>query len=463
MTITPHLIASALRRIIIRVIPVLVLSSCAPDWGADVKFGNMPGERPGHGGRVPSSETRKVLILYSAGFNSISGYLNQNFEDLQKGWLPAGRRNDDVILVYSHSTKSSGNYSSRNSPVLIRLYRGDDGNVVKDTLVTYPPETISASAVTLNKVLTHIKESFPAKGYGLLFSSHATGYLPAGFYSDPDGYVFKEKTKPSVSGRDMAAAHFSAPVPVPYEEPYQDPSLPAVRSIGQDRSGRLSYEIELDDFAAAIPMKMDYILFDACLMGGIEVAYELKDKCFLAGFSQAEVLAEGFDYTALAESLLKGSEPDPKKVCEDYFLRYDMQTGLNRSATISLVDCSRLDNVAEICRRLFSRHRDGLESISPEKVQRFYRFRYHWFYDLESIASEAGADETEMEELRRAVADCIVYKAATPSFIHSSAFDGGFDINTHCGLTMYLPCDGNRELDKYYRTLAWNRASGLVE
>jgi hypothetical protein len=225
----------------------------------------------------------------------------------------------------------------------------------------------------------------------------------------------------------------------------------------------MSYEIELDDFAAAIPMKLDYILFDACLMGGIEVAYELREKCVLAGFSQAEVLAEGFDYTTLAEHLLRNSVSDPKKVCEDYFTRYDIQSGLNRSATISLVDCSRLEPVARTCRRLFSKYRSGLGFIDPDKVQRYYRYSYHWFYDLESILTEAGADAAELEELRMAISGCISYKAATPSFIHGSAYDGGFDIDTHCGLSMYLPCHGHPELDKYYRTLAWNRATGLVE
>ena len=39
----------------------------------------------------------------------------------------------------------------------------------------------------------------------------------------------------------------------------------------------------------------------------------------------------------------------------------------------------------------------------------------------------------------------------------------GFDINTFCGLSMYLPADGSAHLDNYYRTLSWNRATGLVK
>ena len=38
-----------------------------------------------------------------------------------------------------------------------------------------------------------------------------------------------------------------------------------------------------------------------------------------------------------------------------------------------------------------------------------------------------------------------------------------FDIVNFCGLSMYLPCDGSANLDNFYKTLAWNRATGLVE
>jgi hypothetical protein len=38
-----------------------------------------------------------------------------------------------------------------------------------------------------------------------------------------------------------------------------------------------------------------------------------------------------------------------------------------------------------------------------------------------------------------------------------------FYINTFSGFSMYLPSNGHAELDKYYRTLKWNQATGLVK
>lgn len=434
---------------------LLVAGACTPEWEYDMIPGtsvSRPDEGP-EAGRDISTDTRKVLLLYSAGFNSISSYLKEDIEDLSKGWVPRQRRNEDVILVYSHQPSSRGQYSKKTSPVLFRLYSTSEGAVVRDTLAVYEPGTISASSPQLHEVLSYVKEEFPAKSYGMIFSSHATGYLPSGFYSKPDGYIFSESMMRR-QGLDRPAA----PVPVPYMEPEQNPGLPAVKSVGQDVDGSLSYEMDIRDFADAIPMKLDYILFDACLMGGIEVAYELAGKCDKVGFSQAEVLAEGFNYTTLASHLLGNKlSSDPYSVCEDYFTQYDIQSGVYRSATISLIDCNSLEPLAHTCRVLFDKYHEQIQSLDPSVVQRFYRSSRHWFYDLQSIMENAGMTSDEKEELEAALDLCILYKGATPSFMQE------FYIDTFSGFSMYLPSHGHPQLDKYYKTLKWNQATGLVK
>ena len=406
---------------------------------------------------VADEENRKVLLLYSAGYNSLRSYLLDDIKELKEGWLPGKGCDDDILLVYTHSTKANGIYGVPTNPYLIRLYKGKDGEAVSDTLETYDEGTISSSAAQLNNVLTYVKNTFPSGSYGMIFSSHATGYLPAGFYSKPDGYVYQ----PRATSRSASGKGFGVPTPVPYVDPGFDPSLPMVKSVGQDQRSengeKVSYEMEIADFAEAIPMKLDYLLFDACLMGGVEVAYELRGKCGKLGFSQAEVLAEGLDYRTLTSHLLQPEVPDPKGVCEDYFIQYDAETGIYRSATISLIDCDMLDGLAGVCRDFFTTHRQELATINHKNVQRYYRDNRHWFYDLESILTEAGATEEELRDLHDALNRCVLYKGYTPEFMFE------FEISTFSGFSMYLPCHGNTELDKFYRTLKWNEASGLVE
>lgn len=400
-----------------------VLASCSPDWDQDlhIDYTESIGSNPGN--RVPSSEKRDVLLLYSAGHNSLSSYLREDIEDLCSGWLPGDRRSDDVLLIYSH-LPAAGGYKTPSSPTLTRLYINGAGEAVRDTLVIYGEETISASAAQLNEVLTYVKEAFPARGYGMIFSSHATGYLPEKYYQKPGDYIY-----------DGEASQMS---------------------VGQDVHDNSSYEIELRDFAEAIPLKLDYILFDACLMGGVEVAYELSGKCGKVGYSQAEVLAEGFNYRTLTTHLLQNEVPDPESVCSDYFEQYDIQEGVYRSATISLIDCDRLEPLASLCKDLFDKYRNGLDYINPSHVQRFYRSGKHWFYDLESILANAGASAADMEKLHDVLDGCVIYKGHTPSFMNE------FDIHTFSGFSMYLPCNGSYQLDLYYKGLKWNKATGLV-
>lgn len=430
----------------------MVFQACIKsEWDFEADPLGTLGSNPGN--RVETNDTRKVLLLYSAGYNDLQGYLKEDIKDLMKGWVPEGGRNDDVLLVYSHLSKSRSDFKTPTEPVLFRLFQDNEGNTVADTLIRYETSVISASAFQLNAVLKHVRDNFPAKSYGMIFSSHATGYLPAGYYSKPDGYVFSE----DVSFR-QGLYRQQVPTSVPYIERQHDPSRPIVKSIGQSVYEGRSYEIDLRDFAEAIPMKLDYILFDACLMGGIEVAYELAGKCDLLAVSQAEVLAEGLNYLTLSSHLLdKKKNADPESVCDDYFMQYDQKTGAYRSATISLVDCNQLEPLKEVCSDLFSKYRNSIASVNPDKVQRFYTGNHHWFYDLESILTVAGITAEELGSLHEALDRCILYKGHTPSFL------GEFDIKTFSGFSMYLPKRGSAQLDRYYKTLKWNEATGLVQ
>ena len=131
--------------------------------------------------RVEQTEQRNVLLLYSAGYNSLSTFLKEDIDDLQQGWLPATGRNDNILLIYSHLTEKGAGYNTPTQPTLTRVYKDYDGQIIKDTLVRYPGDTRSATAEQLHSVLSFAKREFPAKSYGMIFSSHATGYLPAGY------------------------------------------------------------------------------------------------------------------------------------------------------------------------------------------------------------------------------------------------------------------------------------------
>ena len=396
----------------------------------------------------------RVLILYSAGFNSLSSYLREDIMDLKSGYVP-DRKSADAFLVISHLPEAKGSYGISTSPQLIRLYKDGRKGVVLDTLKAY--EGHLADASTMNTILSDIKRQFPADHYGMVFSSHASGWLPVGYYEHPEYY-----DSPYWSQRKGAASRMSLQQ---HTFPHQDRVLrdgePLTKSLVRTNGTTTATEMEMTDFKEAIPMHMDYILFDACLNGGIELAYEFRDVCDQIGFSQTEILADGFNYKQLAGHLLGGTSADTRAVVDDYYQQYAAKTDrTDRSATISLVDCTKLEALATLCQGLFTKYRSELASLDPSTVQRYYRSQKHWFYDFEDILVKAGITSAERSSLKSALDGCILYKAATEEFLRGYE---GFVINTYSGLSMYLPCNGSAFLDSHYKELAWNQATRLVE
>lgn len=416
---------------------LLMLSAVA----CDKTFDDMPGNKGTTPVREVTPEKAQVMILYSAGFNSLCAALEDDVNDIKSGYLPLVGSMSKAVLVYSRRLSETGRYTDRTPSYLIRLSVDGWGKVISDTLKTWPEtdEAVSASAMT--DVLETVKGLYPHASYGMVFSSHGSGWLPSGYYS---------------TGKITAGtAGLQA---VPYIDPNSDGSMPRVKSIGIDNiTSRNTYEMEIETFAQALPMKFDYIIIDACLMGCVEVAYALKDKCNKLVFSQAEVLEDGLcDYTTLTQRVLKPVEPDLYNLCEDSYRHYKNQDDpIYRSLTISMIDCTRLDGLAESCKSLFSKYRNQISLVNAANVQGYFRARKHWFYDLTDILRQSGIPEADMAGYNKAMSDCVLYNAATDTFIN-------FDIRTHCGLSMYLPADGNSELDEFYKTLSWNKASGLV-
>lgn len=370
--------------------------------------------------RSATTKSKRLLLYYAAGFNNLSGYISEDISQLCSGYLPSQLPNDAVLLIFSHLYSSPYNFKVPSSPVLERVYRDMYGSVVRDTLLTFPAGTLAASANTLREVLEYVKENFDSREYGMIFSSHATGWLPA---------VRKEEV----------------------ESPSASPL-----SVGNEYGPDLkTYEMDITDFAEALPMNLDFILFDACFMGGIEVAYELKDKCRKIAFSQAEVLADGFDYTTMTEYLLKPAVPDLYGVCKAYYEHYASMSGEYQSATVSLVDCGKLFWLAYRCKDIFESHRDIYSSIDPDDIQCFGRIPAHeYFYDLEDLMWHLGATEYEMARFHEDISDCVLYKAATRQFID-------IPIEHFCGLSSYVPNKGT--YDSFYRTLKWNEDTGMID
>ena len=405
---------------------MLVATACSKDAGFEMGISGADSASRSSSERGYSMPSRRVMVMISAGYNSLSGYLSEDLKDLESGYLPEGTYfNADVLLVLARLPKSAGDYASPSAPVLYRLWANRSGEVQRDTIQVWGGDTQLCTRETIHEALSTTQKKFPAQSYGVVFSSHGSGWLPPGYYTDPSQF------EPS-SG-----------------------SLWSLRSIGQDKTPTGGTEMSLEEFADAIPMHLDYCLIDACLSGCVEVAHALKGKADIVGFSPTEVLADGFDYKNITTHLF--ARPlDPVEVCREYFAYYNAQSGSNRSATITAVDTRKMDALEAVCKELFEAYRPTLKTMNGGNVQGYFRYDRHYFYDLRDILVQAGISEQEKMRLDAALSQFIVYQAATDYFL-------SIPLTRVCGLSMYLPSMGSTYLNNYYKEhVSWNQATELV-
>ena len=385
------------------------------------------------------------------GFNNLSSSLAEDIRDLEKGFIPGSAPLENYLFVFSHLVESS--YSTPSAPKLQRIFLGPDGNPMKETLLEMEPGTISNRAECIREVLEFLKEKYPEiESFGVLMSSHGTGWTPPGYCTT--GYK-NEGNSDVIEWRRSAFPETYLSGEYLYEP------VPGVKSMGYTVTGvnpTVAYETDIREIADLLPFKLDYIIFDACFMGGVEVACEFRDKCNFVVASQTEILSDGMDYTTMISDLLEGNRADLVSLATNFFNHYNLSSD-NRSATISVVDCSKLGTLAAVCRNLFRNYDISKDNVDASKLQKYFYYTNHaWFYDLYSIVQAAGASETELSDLQWALDECILYKAATPTFALY-----GFPIDTHSGLSMYLPEKERAQLNSYYRELTWNKLTGLLK
>lgn len=125
-----------------------------------------------HTDSEPTFPSRTVLI-YMAGDNSLSGETAQKIEALRRGWQWTGNK----CLVYVDTPEGAR---------LLRLRGGCQvtPEAYVETVREYGREN-SASAEVFGRVLREVMSDYPADGYGLVFFSHGSGWLPAGRLQNP--------------------------------------------------------------------------------------------------------------------------------------------------------------------------------------------------------------------------------------------------------------------------------------
>lgn len=248
---------------------------------------------------------------------------------------------------------------------------------------------------------------YPAKSYGLIVFSHGSGWLPP---------------HTLVNGS---------------------------RSIIIDNDN----EMEITDFAMALPDHLfEFIIFEACNMAGIEVAYELRNKAAYIMASSAPVVSPGFTpiYAGSISCLLE-ENADLQRFAENYFHYWNLMEGDKRSATISIIKTAGLSNLANLIRQINTEASGSflpvgnLQNYDGVLKAPFYFFDFAQYY-------QSLSDENTYNALQECISQCVVYKRNTPFY---ATEEGTFPITAFSGMTTFIMQRELNDLNEEYTKLQW--------
>lgn len=343
---------------------------------------------------------RRTILVYMVATNSM-GSLDHDDEDLAEmdKAVAAGALGGCRLLVYRVSYDEP-------QPVLFEIVKGKGATVQHHVLSTY--DAAQGSSVTrerMSQVVADAVAQAPARRYGLVLWSHASGWAKS------------LTTKGSVRRREFAIDN--------------------------------GHTMPLDVLASALPAgRFEWIYADVCYFGSIEVAYELRHATRYFAGSPTEIPGTGMPYDVALPYLCQDSA-DLVGACQAVYSYYAARSGSEQTMALSLVDCSRLDTLAAVCRRV---HEAALPLASTRGLQCYNTGGYRFFFDFMQY-EQAIAPPSLQAALSQAYTAAVLYKAATPRIFDSL----NIDPLHYSGLSEYIPGASPGVNDTYYKTLQWYR------
>ena len=292
----------------------------------------------------------------------------------------------------------------------------------------YTEEHDSGNAETLRLAMKWTSDHFPSKGYGLVLWSHGDAWIPA-----------------------------KAPT--------------TQRIVCQDTEARSWMEIAditnaLKDFPC-----LDFILFDACFMQSIEVAYELRHDTHYVIGSPAEIPAPGAPYKRIMKGMFAPTNY-AQTIAQEYYQEYSEgrilikgQEKQSYGVCLSVIDCSQLDLLAETTQEVLSKYISMHSSIDLDGVQRYYlrdsdtRPEY---YDINGYMKRLLTNIEDYTLWASILDRTAPYRPTTTHWYSDYTGQEQVDTLNYSGISCYVPQNTSSRvrLNTAFQSTAWYHATG---
>lgn len=395
----------------------------------------------------PAKRSGRTVLAYLISNNkagSLDTYLRDNVIDM---YTALGNMKESCTLLVFYRPYTGDAPLSK--PTLMSFYADGRGNINNVAALTGSELTfdavcriaqkkeytmnsqIATDPAVMEEVFTDMQTVAPSDSYGLILGSHASGWtkgtsVPTKAFGDDDGY--------NIDIPDLA-----------------------------------------DVLKNSFSEKLDFVLFDACMMGTAEVGYELRETTSYCIASVMETPVYGFPYDQILPYLYS-ENVDYSAVCHE-FISFNKTKDV--WGTCAVMDCSQMENLASAVKAKLSEWEDALFSVSMRNVQQYGVNNYKYFsYDVldffRELGGKSGVAETDLNEviasIQTVLNEAVIAKECIPNPSNSSF---RVDEARFCGIGMYIPKEVNDYVpdniswnnwnDYYKQSISWYRAAGWAD
>ncbi len=367
------------------------------------------------------AEVDNVVLVYMAAENNLCSYADDDIYEMCVGARKMSKR--DRVIVYVDDIDSPRIYELRDTTQYKYL----------TPVNTYSTDWMSTSAEALSNVMTFVHSNYKADNYGIVFWSHADGWLPE--------RAAMSKTRSF--GIDNG------------------------KNEGNNDVSTENSQMSIEKMASVLQSfpKSKFIMFDACLMQCIECDYALRNCADYIIASPGEIPGYGAPYHKIIP-LVFSTSFNPVDIAKEYnnYYDYEVEENYRDGVILSVVDCSQLENLASATAVVISQF--GKNDISG--VADYYNFQSESatnprFYDFREIIRSWCTDEDIYQQWLSAYNKTVVYTGGTQWFSLYIGYGGDFAYikdKENCGyVSMYFPKDIHATLNKWYEQNEWYKAA----
>lgn len=385
---------------------------------------------------VPVTPVGQTVFMFFPWSNNLLSDFRRTVEDMQTVVAQRSMKDERIMVFMATSEREA---------VLFELKK-QNGRCLTDTLRRYSDRPFT-SRQWLTSLFSEVMTMAPASRYGMVVGCHGLAWVPVQGQRnarkrlvsqeriDEEDNLYKEE-KIDKEGDDLM--HFEVQGPV------------TTRFIGGTYPETQIETTDLADAMADAGFHTEYILFDACYMSSVEVAYELKDVTHYLIASPTEVLSYGFPYTTMGKHLL--GTPNYKCIVDSFisfYSSYNLPYG-----TVAVTDCTQLDALAAIAQQINAAATEQInvaaaESTNaasegklntarsgknvPNGVQIMDGYSPTLFYDLGHLMSLKDAGTVLTAAFAEQLGKTVPYKGHTSQYF-TALKDAPVDIKHYSGL-----------------------------